>query len=146
MARPCGRLRRRGAERDACARLLAWTAFTGAPGLLRWLEAEASLQPEEARPLARLTTDETDALCAEALPLYRDAGADDELALVQTALAVAYSSRGRQRRAGELLTDAVVLLESLEPEPRVPCAAVRSSPRDAPWSKSGTPRRRKRSG
>jgi predicted ATPase/DNA-binding SARP family transcriptional activator len=101
------------------ARLLAWTAFTGAPGMLRWLEPESSVPSGLTRSVERLTADEADALCAEALALFRDAGADDELALVETALAVAYSTRGSRVRARELLTDSELILESLEPEPRV---------------------------
>jgi predicted ATPase/DNA-binding SARP family transcriptional activator len=109
-----------GAVRPATrARLLAWTAFTGSPGLRRWLEPEASVRPEDTHSLERLTADETDALCREAFALYRDVGADEELALVQTALAVAYSNRGNHLRAGELLADAALRLASLDPEPRV---------------------------
>ena len=101
------------------ARLLAWTAFTSAPGLVRWLEPEGPLQPVEQRSGAQLTADETDALCSESLALYREAGEPDELALVETALAVTYSNRRNQRRASELLADAQSLLAAREPTPRV---------------------------
>jgi tetratricopeptide (TPR) repeat protein len=101
------------------ARLLAWTAFTGSPGFRRWLEPDASARPEETASRERLNADETDALCREAFALYRDLGANEELALVQTALAVAYTNRGNHVRAGELLADAVLLLASLDSEPRV---------------------------
>ena len=128
------------------ARLLAWTAFTGAPGLLRWLESEASVQPEEARSLARLTADETDALCAEALPLYRDAGADDELALVRDGTRPGVLERA-EVRVGPPSCSPMRCCCSSRSNPNRACARCsRSSPRDAPWSKSGTPRQRKRSG
>jgi predicted ATPase/DNA-binding SARP family transcriptional activator len=101
------------------ARLLAWTAFTGAPGLVRWVEPQGSLPRGEQRSPGRLTDEETDVLCAEALALYREAGVPDELAGVETALAVTYWTRVNHVRAGELLADAERLLASLAPAPRV---------------------------
>jgi predicted ATPase len=110
----------RGAVRSITrARLLAWTAFTGAPGLTRWVGPEESPQPGEKRSRGLLTEEETDVLCAESFALYREGGVPDELAGVETALATTYSMRGNRVRAGELLADAERLLASLEPTPRV---------------------------
>ena len=96
------------------ARLLAWTAFTRAPGFVLWAD------PDEHVPLPRSRSrDDIDDLCVEAVSLYREAGALDELVGVEAALAVMYSTRGNHARASELLCDAEQILAGLSPEPWV---------------------------
>jgi predicted ATPase len=94
------------------ARVLAWAAFTGAPGFVHWADVD------ELAPVAtpRLG-DDVDERCTEAISLYRRAGAADELAAIETALAVTYSTRGDHSRARDLLCDAEEILAGLEPLP-----------------------------
>ena len=101
------------------ARLLAWTAFTRAPGFVLWAD------PDEHVPLPRSRSrDDIDDLCVEAVSLYREAGALDELVGVEAALAVMYSTRGNHARASDLLRDAELILAGLSPERWVPAMAA----------------------
>ena len=58
-------------------------------------------------------------LCTEAISLYRQAGALDELAGIETALAVSYSTRGDHAKARDLLPDAEQILAGLDSAPWV---------------------------
>ena len=80
------------------ARFLAWTVFTSAPGLCSGPAWTRRISPSAHAPggdLARLSE--------EALVLYREHGAVDELIGVEMALAVTFSTRGDHARARELL-------------------------------------------
>jgi len=108
------------------ARLLAWAAFTRAPGFVLWAD------PEEHVPLpASRSRDDIDDLCVEAVSLYRKAGLLDELVGVEAALAVMYSTRGNHARASELLWDAEQILAGLRPGRWVPAMAAFVSARRA---------------
>jgi predicted ATPase len=96
------------------ARLLAWAAFTRAPGFVLWAD------PDEHVPMpTSRSRDDIDELCAEAVSLYREAGVVDELVGIETALAVTYSTRGNHARARDLLRDANQILAGLGPAPWV---------------------------
>jgi predicted ATPase/DNA-binding SARP family transcriptional activator len=108
------------------ARLWAWTTFTKAPGFVLWSDSD---EPA-ALPVSRSGAD-VDELCDEALSLFRQAGALDELVGVQTALSVTYSARADHARARELLDDAAQILARLEPVPWVAAMATYVSARSA---------------
>ena len=92
------------------ARVLAWSAFTGAPGFVGWSDARGPHTVDD-RSTGHLTLGELDDLCGEATDLYgRHPEASEELAGVELALSVAYSTLGRFSRAAELVTDAERLL------------------------------------
>ena len=101
------------------ARLMAWTAFVRTPGFVRWMGPSESVEVDEPRSQELLDDDGIDALCTQAFADYREANAFTELACVETALAVTYSTRRNYARAGELLADAEQLLASVEPTPGV---------------------------
>jgi predicted ATPase len=88
------------------ARVMAWTAFCGAPGFVRWTEPEDPLDRGGVPPRGRMPEAEIDNLCTDALGVYRDVGALAELPGVELALAVTYSTLGNYMRARELLTEA----------------------------------------
>jgi predicted ATPase/DNA-binding SARP family transcriptional activator len=92
----------------ARARVLAWTAFTGAPGFVLWTDQTERSLTLDTRPGADL-----DELCETAISEYRELGVVDELAGIETALSVAYSTRGNHTRAIELLRDADQILSGL---------------------------------
>ena len=58
-----------------------------------------------------------DELCTDAISLYREAGVVDELAGIETALAVTYSTRGDHAKARDLLCDAEQILAGLDSAP-----------------------------
>jgi predicted ATPase/DNA-binding SARP family transcriptional activator len=96
----------------ARARVLAWAAFTGAPGFVHGTDGD------ELTPLSRpCQGEDVDERCREAISLYREAGAVDELAGIETALAVTYSTRGDHAKARDLLSDAEQILVDLAPLP-----------------------------
>jgi predicted ATPase/DNA-binding SARP family transcriptional activator len=89
------------------ARVLAWSAYTGAPGFVGWSESRAPHSVDDSRAPGHVTLGELDDLCAEATDLYgRHPEASEELAGVELALSVAYSTLGRFSRARELVSDA----------------------------------------
>ena len=100
------------------ARLLVWAAFTRTPGFVSWADPGENF-PE---PIAD-AGDNTYELCDEAISLYLQAGELAELVGIETALAVADSTRGDHLRAAGLLRDAEQQLADLDPAPWV--AAMR---------------------
>jgi predicted ATPase/DNA-binding SARP family transcriptional activator len=94
------------------ARVLAWAAFTRAPGFVLWGDVD------ELAPIATPSfVKAADELRIEALARYRMADVPDELAGIATALAVTYSARGDHARAQELLFEAEGILAGLDAAP-----------------------------
>jgi predicted ATPase/DNA-binding SARP family transcriptional activator len=102
----------------ARARVLAWMVFADAPGLVRWGEAGGARQSREPSIDGCLSLDEIGALCREAVALYSRAGvAKEELAGVEIALSVTFSTLGEFTYASELLVDAERLLAAAGADP-----------------------------
>lgn len=101
------------------ARVMAWAAFTRAPGFARWIESDETDPAGNEPSPGRLVDDEIDDLAGRAIAIYRQADALEELAVVESALAVTYSTRGNHVRARGLLVDAEQLLAALPPAPWV---------------------------
>ena len=101
------------------ARVKAWTGFARTPGFVRWAESEESPYWLEVPVSGPMLDEEVDELCNDACKLYREVDAFDELAGVEIALAVAYSTRGGHDRAIELLIDAEQLLAGTDTEPHL---------------------------
>ena len=100
------------------ARVAAWTAFTRAPGFVQWSDQDQRVEKDRHRVDEQLVED-PDELCSRAIKLYRDGGAFTELAGVETALAITFSTRGDFAHARELLSEAAELQRSLEQTPEV---------------------------
>jgi predicted ATPase len=97
------------------ARLLAWTAFTRAPGFVQWAEPDHPV-PAEGDPgrHGESVGPTMEQLTTRALAVYREVGAFAELAGVEAALASAYAKRGDHAQARALLVDAQHHLSNLE--------------------------------
>jgi predicted ATPase/DNA-binding SARP family transcriptional activator/tetratricopeptide (TPR) repeat protein len=100
------------------ARVFAWSAFMLSPGFVRWSEREGPARSIDGAPTSALV-DEIDALSLDACETLRAAGATVELAGVEIALAVSYSTLGEHSRALHLLSDAASRLSDVEPQPHV---------------------------
>jgi predicted ATPase/DNA-binding SARP family transcriptional activator len=102
----------------ARARVLAWTAFADAPGFVKWGEAGGAGRVREPTLEWHRSLDETAELTREAVALYsRVPGSEDELAAVEMAISVTFSTLGDLRQAAELFADAYRLLTSLDRDP-----------------------------
>jgi tetratricopeptide (TPR) repeat protein len=102
-------------EALARARLLAWSVYFG------------TANPD----IGSVPDHVVDELVDEALHLYREAGALEELAEMSSILAVMYSTRGNQPRMRQLVLDAEQLLGALDSTPRVVAMRVWVSARRA---------------
>ncbi len=96
------------------ARVDAWAAFVGAPGFVAWGETDQHAPRTPVRD-----GDDPVGLAERAMSRYREEGALEELAALETALSVTYTTRGSPARASELLADAERILAGLQPVPRV---------------------------
>jgi predicted ATPase/DNA-binding SARP family transcriptional activator len=100
------------------ARVLAWSALTGAPGFVGWTEARGAPAEVDDHAGDRLTFQELDQLCRGAIATYeRHPESFEELAGVELALSVAYSTVGDFARAHELASDAEHLLAETSDTP-----------------------------
>jgi predicted ATPase/DNA-binding SARP family transcriptional activator len=97
------------------ARLLAWSCYLG----IATAEGGAAATPN------------LDELVDEALTLYREAGAVEELAEMSSILAVMYSTRGNRQRMQQLMFDAEELLRRIDQTPRTAAALAWISARRA---------------
>jgi predicted ATPase/DNA-binding SARP family transcriptional activator len=98
----------------AAARVAAWSAFVDAPGFVAWTRPD-----ERAGTAAQQPGEDTHEVATAAICGYREAGAFDELAPVETALSVTFTRLGDPARAAELLADAERILSGLDPAPWV---------------------------
>jgi predicted ATPase/DNA-binding SARP family transcriptional activator len=102
------------------ARVLSWSALTGAPGFVGWSEAQSAQPDIDHRGGDRLTFDELDKLCRDAMTTYeRHPDAFEEWAGVELALSVAYSTVGDFARARELASAAERLLADASETPEL---------------------------
>jgi predicted ATPase/DNA-binding SARP family transcriptional activator len=112
------------------ARALAWTTFTDAPGFVGWAETRSSSSFDDEHLTPRLTLEELDDLCDEALREYRrHPEAAEELAGIELALSVSYSTLGDFPRVWELVGEAERLLGAIvngSPETRAIHAFARA--------------------
>jgi len=91
----------------ARARVLAWRVFADSPGFGRWGEAGAAHQSRRPNVEGFLSLGETEELSRQAVALYAgDRRAQEELAGVEIALSVTFSTLGALPYASELLEDA----------------------------------------
>jgi tetratricopeptide (TPR) repeat protein len=101
------------------ARVMAWAALMRASGFARWIESDRTDADGDEPSRGRLVDDEIDDLSNRAIAIYRRTDALEELAVVESALAVTYSTRGNNVRARDLLIEAEQLLAALPPAPWV---------------------------
>jgi predicted ATPase/DNA-binding SARP family transcriptional activator len=102
----------------ARARMLAWRVFADAPGFVKWGEAGGARQSRQQSSPDCLSLEEITELSREAVALYAKAdGTDEELANLELALSVTFSTLRDRRRAAELVTDAERLLAAAGDDP-----------------------------
>ncbi len=91
----------------ALARVLAWTVFADAPGFVKWGEAGGARQLRRQSPDCCRSLEEISQLSREAVSLYCKADeVEEELAGVELAISVTFSTLGDVGRAVELVADA----------------------------------------
>jgi predicted ATPase/DNA-binding SARP family transcriptional activator/tetratricopeptide (TPR) repeat protein len=112
------------------ARVFAWSAFMLSPGFVRWSEREDHARSIDGAPKSALV-DEVDALSLDACETLWAAGANVELAGVEIALAMTYSTLGEHSRAIQLLSDAASRLSDVEPQPQITAMRAYASARRA---------------
>jgi predicted ATPase/DNA-binding SARP family transcriptional activator len=100
------------------ARVFAWSGFMLSPGFVRWSEREDHARSIDGAPTSALV-DDVDALSIDACETLRAAGANVELAGIEIALAVTYSTLGEHSRAIQLLSDAASRLSDVESQPQI---------------------------
>jgi predicted ATPase/DNA-binding SARP family transcriptional activator len=110
------------------ARVLAWMVFADAPGFVKWGEAGGARQSREQGTEGCRSLEEINELSREAIALYSEVpGAAEELAGVEIAISVTFSTLGDLRRGAELFADAQRLLTPLADDPvaRAMCTFAR---------------------
>ena len=102
------------------ARMLAWSCFLRAPGFVLWSELNEHLPPPAPDGQGPIAVDaDINEMCEDAISLFQQADALDDLAGVAIALAMTYSTLGDHSGAAMLLSAAGQALDRLDTTPSV---------------------------